>query len=89
MHIEVTSEQFRMARAALGWTVRDLADRAGVHRNTITRIEAGDASHGPTIQAVRHALEAAGILFLAAGEHKDGGPGIRLASGRNIDTAKP
>lgn len=85
MHIEVTSEQFRMARAALGWTVRDLADRAGVHRNTITRIEAGEASHGPTIQVVRQALEAAGILFLAAGEQKDGGPGIRFAFDRKMD----
>lgn len=84
MRDRVTSEQFRMARAALDWTVRELADRAGVHRNTIVRIENGEASHGPTLQAVRHALEQAGIVFLADGEQKDGGPGIRLAPGVTI-----
>jgi transcriptional regulator with XRE-family HTH domain len=78
MHIDVTSAQFRMARAALEWTVRDLAARAGVHRNTVARIEAGEATHGPTIAAVRRALEDAGIVFLAAGQQVDGGPGVRL-----------
>jgi DNA-binding XRE family transcriptional regulator len=37
----VTSAQVRMARAALGWTVRDLAEAAGLHRNTITNLEVG------------------------------------------------
>ncbi|MGY0834952.1 helix-turn-helix domain-containing protein [Azospirillum argentinense] len=78
MHTDVTSAQFRMARAALEWTVRDLAAKAGVHRNTIARIEAGEASHGPTLAAVRRALEDAGIIFLSAGEQANGGPGVRL-----------
>ena len=37
----VTSAQVRMARAAIGWTVRDLAEATGLHRNTITNIEIG------------------------------------------------
>jgi DNA-binding XRE family transcriptional regulator len=37
----VTSAQVRMARAALNWTVRDLAEAARLHRNTITNIETG------------------------------------------------
>ena len=37
----VTSAQLRMARAALNWTVRDLAAATGLHRNTITNIEVG------------------------------------------------
>lgn len=78
MNINVTSAQFRMARAALEWTVRDLAEKAGVHRNTIVRIESGEASHGPTIAAVRRALEEAGIIFLAVGDQTNGGPGVRL-----------
>lgn len=78
MHTKVTSAQFRMARAALEWTVRDLAAKAGVHRNTIARIESGEASHGPTLAAVQRALEDAGIIFLSAGEQTDGGPGVRL-----------
>ena len=30
-----------MARAALNWSVRDLAQATGLHRNTITNIEVG------------------------------------------------
>jgi transcriptional regulator with XRE-family HTH domain len=37
----VTSAQVRMARAALNWSVRDLAEATGLHRNTITNIEVG------------------------------------------------
>lgn len=61
----VTSAQIRAARAAVRWTVRQLAERSGVHRNTITKIEAGAASHRPTIAAVVRALEAAGIEFVS------------------------
>jgi transcriptional regulator with XRE-family HTH domain len=61
----VTSAQIRMARAALVWTVRELAERAGVHRNTIVRVESGDASpHSATFAVIRRALEEAGILFI-------------------------
>ena len=73
MPVEVTSAQIRAARAAVRWTVRQLAERSGVHRNTVTKIEAGTASHGPTIAAVVRALEAAGVEFI------DGdAPGLRL-----------
>jgi transcriptional regulator with XRE-family HTH domain len=57
----------------MNWTVRDLAARSGVHRNTITRIEAGEASHGPTIAAVIRALEDVGIEFTNGDS-----PGVRL-----------
>ena len=33
--------QLRMARAAAGWGVRELAKKAGVTANTVTRIENG------------------------------------------------
>jgi DNA-binding XRE family transcriptional regulator len=71
----VTSAQIRMARAALAWTVRDLAEKAGVHRNTIVRVEAGDASpHGSTYAVIRRALEDAGVVFIDAedGVHSGG-----------------
>ena len=72
----VTSAQIRMARAALDWTVRDLADAAGLHRNTITNIEvgryAGDATTLATIEAV---LRRGGVEFIA---ENGGGPGVRL-----------
>ncbi len=73
MHIKVTSAQIRAARGILKWTVRDLADQSGVHRNTITKIEAGEAKHGPTIAAVVHALENAGVVFTNGDE-----PGVKL-----------
>ena len=80
-HKQVTPIQFRMARAALGLTVRELATSAGVHRNTIVRIEAGEASHGPTMAAVQRALEASGVVFIPAieGVH---GPAVALKWGQ-------
>lgn len=73
MHIKVSSAHIRAARGLLNWTVRDLAERAGVHRNTVTRMEANKVTHGPTIAVIVHALEAEGIEFL-----NDGQPGVRL-----------
>ncbi|MES0028032.1 helix-turn-helix domain-containing protein [Mesorhizobium sp. M0040] len=68
--------QCRMARAALGWGVRELAEAAQVATQTITRLEQGDRLKSKTLQAVRAAFEAAGIEFIA---ENGGGPGVRLA----------
>lgn len=70
--------QMRMARAAIGWGVRELAEKAGITANTVTRIEKGSDAKASTLAAIQAALEAAGVVFLAAGEMKDGGPGVRL-----------
>ncbi len=75
MPLKVTSAQVRAARGLLNWTVRDLAEKSGVHRNTVTKIEADTAVHGPTIAAVIHALEAAGVEFIP---ENGGGAGVRL-----------
>lgn len=83
----VTSAQFRMARAALMWTVRQLAEKSGVHRNTIVRIEAGGgAAHRPTLAALRRALEEGGVEFTPP---VDGliGSGVALRWG--VDPDKP
>lgn len=71
----ITKEQLRMARAALGWGVRDLAERAGVTPNTISRIENGADALGSTSQKIQGALEAAGVIFIAENGE---GPGVRL-----------
>lgn len=71
----VTSAQIRAARGLLNWTVRDLADRSGVHRNTITRVETATTGPGHSIAAIRAALEAAGVIFI---EENGEGPGVRL-----------
>jgi transcriptional regulator with XRE-family HTH domain len=70
--------QIRMGRAALGWGVRELAEKAGVTANTISRIEGGADAKASTLDAIRVAFEGAGLTFLANGEVRDGGPGVRL-----------
>ena len=72
----MTSAQVRAARGLLNWTVRDLAERSGVHRNTITNLETGRYAGSPSaVAAIRAALESAGVEFL---EPNGGGPGVRL-----------
>jgi transcriptional regulator with XRE-family HTH domain len=60
----ITPAQCRMARSALRWKAQDLADRAHVSRNTVTRFE---LEQGPpnesTMVLLRQALEAAGVEF--------------------------
>ena len=58
--------QIKMARAALGWGVRDLAGRAGVTANTVTRIENGGDAKQSTIDALQKAMESAGVIFIPA-----------------------
>ncbi len=53
-----------MARAALGWGVRDLARIAEVSVSTVNRFEVGQAEpNRATLAAIQRALEAAGIEF--------------------------
>jgi len=65
--------QCRMARAALGLGIRELALAAKVSIDTITRFERGDQLKERTIEAIQRALEAAGVEF-TNGEQ----PGVRL-----------
>ena len=70
----VTSAQVRMARAALNWTVRDLADATGLHRNTINNIEVGRYMGDPKSLAI---IEK--ILIRAGVEFTNGdSPGVRI-----------
>lgn len=71
----MTSAQIRAARALLNWTVRDLADRAGVHRNTVTRSETDATGPGHATAAIRAALEQAGVIFV---DPNGEGAGVRL-----------
>ena len=78
----ITGRQIRMARAALGWSVADLARRSGVSTSAIQRAEA--AGGMPTMKStnlfkLQRALEIGGerggIQFIDA---DNGGEGIRL-----------
>lgn len=66
--------QIRAARALLGWSQDDLADAAGLSRPTIDRAERTKTSDA-TIEAIRLALEKAGVEFIA---ENGAGPGVRL-----------
>jgi transcriptional regulator with XRE-family HTH domain len=76
--------QLRMARAAIGWGVRELAEKAGVTANTVTRIENGADAKQSTIDALQRALEAAGIEFTNGDQ-----PGVRLAKAAAARSAEP
>jgi len=56
--------QCRMARAALGMGVRDLAAAAKVSVDTVARFERGEELKERTIDALQRALEGAGIKLI-------------------------
>lgn len=74
----MTPEQSRAARGILGWSVRDLAEKAEVGVNTVSRFEnSGEAMHS-TVTKMQAALEAGGVAFITSGTYQgDGGPGVR------------
>ena len=70
----VIGAQIRATRGLLDWTVRDLAERAGVPRNTLVNIETGAYAGAPeTLAAIRRVLERAGVEFT-----NGDAPGVRL-----------
>jgi hypothetical protein len=75
----LTSAQIRAARALIRWSAEDLARESALGVTTIRRAELTESETSMTTVndlAVRHALEAAGVMFI----DEDGttGPGVRL-----------
>ncbi len=73
-----TGGQIRAARGFLEWTASELAERAKVGLSTVRRAE--DAAGIPALtkdnmDAIRRALEAGGVEFIA---ENGGGAGVRL-----------
>jgi len=54
----------RMGRAALGWTVRELAEKAGVNKNTVSRYESGRQIVSDALMRLEQTLTAEGVVFL-------------------------
>jgi transcriptional regulator with XRE-family HTH domain len=76
----LTGAQIRSARAALGWSAQELADRAGVSMKTVMRLESAKGvppSRSDTLNDIQLALQSGGIEFI--GTPTDG-PGIRIRS---------
>lgn len=72
----MTPAQCRAARALLGKEQSEVADAANVARATLIDFEKGQrVPRASTIAAIRAALEAAGVIFVA--ENGDGA-GVRL-----------
>lgn len=74
----MTPVQCRMARAALEWSGGDLAAKAKVGLNTVSRFEQGGDARRSSVEALQAALEAAGITFVGQDETSlSGGVGVR------------
>ncbi|HEX8903192.1 transcriptional regulator [Vitreimonas sp.] len=77
----LTSAQIRAARALLDWSQKTLSEKSKLSVPTIKRMEGAmgpERSTEANVEAVRRALESAGVIFLDAKTNKDGGPGVRL-----------
>ncbi|PVM93636.1 XRE family transcriptional regulator [Caulobacter endophyticus] len=69
--------QVRMARAAVGFSVRELAQRSGVADSTILRFETGKGDIlTANLGKLQATLEAAGVVFVSADDAA--GAGVRL-----------
>jgi transcriptional regulator with XRE-family HTH domain len=81
LSIVIDRDQIRMARAGLGWSAADLAERTGLGIATIRRAE---SEKGPGVSAgnlfvIQHAFEDAGVVFLDEDQSSPGGGrGVRL-----------
>lgn len=65
----ITLRQIRAARALLGWSRQQLADKAILSLNAITRLERGEVgSRMSTIMAVEKAFDKVGIESIDAGD---------------------
>lgn len=72
----ITPAQCRAARALLIWSQQQLADAAMVGVVTVRQFERHESEpRRITLDALRRALEEAGVIFVA--ENGDG-PGVRL-----------
>jgi transcriptional regulator with XRE-family HTH domain len=79
----IAGVQIRAARAALRWTINELAEKSGLGVRTIKRFEAFDgipSSRTSTLAELKRTFEAAGIEFTGTPED---GPGIRLRTRRS------
>lgn len=74
----IHDSQIRAARGLLNWTQQDLSDRSMLSLTTIKRMESlgTGRSSAANVHAVRAALEAAGVQFIA---ENGGGAGVRMA----------
>ena len=83
----ITIEQIRAARALLGWSQSELAERAELSLPTVKRVESGT---GPRVSdearaCIQKALETGGVQFIS---ENGGGPDVRLRKRRRAGSSK-
>lgn len=74
----LTGSQIRAARALLNWNASDVAEKVGVTRQTILRLEQSDgvpASKTQTMLALQKVFEEGGVEFIGSPEDR---PGVRI-----------
>lgn len=64
--------QCRMARAALNWSLDDLAKASGVARRTIARFEANQSVLPDNVAAIQKAFEVERVRFIDSGPFAGG-----------------
>lgn len=62
---DMNGNQCRLARVALGWGVRELAEAANVSTQTVSRLERGEDLRPATHERIKTVLEEAGIIFIS------------------------
>jgi DNA-binding XRE family transcriptional regulator len=65
--MSITREQIKAARNLLGRWQSDLAGKVGVSERAIRLFEGGESAPRLDLAAIRAALEAAGVVFIAEG----------------------
>jgi transcriptional regulator with XRE-family HTH domain len=76
--IVITGHQIRAARAFLNWSASETAEKAGLTRETVQRLERSNdipASRTQSLIDLKKIFEKAGIEFIGG---PDDGPGVRL-----------
>jgi ribosome-binding protein aMBF1 (putative translation factor) len=61
--MQLTGIQCKMARAALNWGIKELAEEAGINPNTIVRFESGKGALTSTVDKVLEAFIEHGVTF--------------------------
>ena len=79
VNFAILPSQVRAARALLDWSGEQLSSACGVPARTLHRFERGEGEpQRRTVEAIRRALEAAGIEFT-----NGNAPGVRLVGAGN------
>jgi DNA-binding XRE family transcriptional regulator len=75
----ISGLQIRAARAILSWTASEVAEKAGLRRETVQRLEKFNdipPSRTQSLVELKRIFEEAGIEFI--GDDGERGPGVRL-----------